>query len=139
MLFIILGIGMFVLIAYMIYAYYVKPRMHPKFIANKEFHQPTQELKEVNMILFYTEWCPHSQRALKVWNTFEGKHRGLTINGHKVQFVKYDCDKHEDKADEFNIQGYPTIKLVKENGEIIEFDAKAEEETLMEFLQTTLN
>lgn len=138
MLFILLGIGLFVFIAYWIYKYYIYPRHSIDYVTNKEFAQPITN-KSVNIILFYTEWCPHSQKALKIWNEYEQKNRGKIINGYSVKYIKYDCDKNESKADEYNIQGYPTIKLVKENGEIIEFDAKPEKETLDEFLNTTLN
>jgi thioredoxin-like negative regulator of GroEL len=48
-----------------------------------------------------------------------------------------DCDKEAALAEKFNVQGYPTIKLVKGN-QVIEYDAKPEKDTLMEFLHTSL-
>jgi len=42
-----------------------------------------------------------------------------------------------DLANKFNINGYPTIKLVKGN-QIIEFDSKPEVKTLETFLSTVL-
>jgi hypothetical protein len=37
----------------------------------------------------------------------------------------------------YNIEGFPTIKLLKD-GQIVEFDAKPTRETLNEFLNTVL-
>ena len=38
---------------------------------------------------------------------------------------------------QYNIEGYPTIKLIKDN-EVIEYDAKPDKDTLQQFLQTVL-
>ena len=62
--------------------------------------------------------------------------------GYKLSFEKINCT-NEDDADvksiqtQFNIEGYPTIKLIK-NNEVIEYDAKPDKETLNQFLQTVL-
>ena len=39
--------------------------------------------------------------------------------------------------EKYSIEGYPTIKLLKDN-EVITFDAKPERATLEKFLQTVL-
>ena len=38
---------------------------------------------------------------------------------------------------QYNIEGYPTIKLLKD-GQIIEYDAKPSKDTLNQFLNTVL-
>ena len=38
---------------------------------------------------------------------------------------------------QYNIEGYPTIKLLKD-GQVIEFDAKPTQKTLDQFLNTVL-
>ena len=65
------------------------------------------------------------------------KYEGKEINNTRVHFKYIDCEKNEDLADKYKIEGYPTIKLVKDN-EIIEFDAKPREESLTQFLHSTL-
>jgi hypothetical protein len=37
----------------------------------------------------------------------------------------------------YNVEGYPTIKLIKD-GQVIEYDAKPSKETLTKFLNTVL-
>jgi thioredoxin-like negative regulator of GroEL len=48
-----------------------------------------------------------------------------------------DCDAEPAVAEQFNIEGYPTIKMVKD-GEVIEFDAKPEEDAIIQFMNTVI-
>ena len=59
------------------------------------------------------------------------------LNGKTLNFKEVDCEKNESKADQFNIEGYPTIKLVKGN-QVIDYDAKPEMKSLTEFLKTSV-
>jgi thioredoxin-like negative regulator of GroEL len=59
------------------------------------------------------------------------------VNGRQITFIDVDCDADTATAETFEVKGYPTIKLVKD-GQVIEYDAKPDKDTLMEFLQTTV-
>ena len=59
------------------------------------------------------------------------------INGIKVFFRQVDCDEEGEIAEEYKVENYPTLKLIK-GDEIIEFNAKPEADILEEFLQTVL-
>jgi hypothetical protein len=69
------------------------------------------------------------------------KYDGKTINGYKVNFTEYNCTKEspeiDNLLDQYKIEGYPTIKLVKD-GQVIEYDAKPTESTMTQFLNTVL-
>ena len=54
----------------------------------------------------------------------------------KINFYEVDCDKDTDTADKFNVKGFPTIKLVRGN-QVVEYDAKPDKKTLMEFVTTS--
>ena len=88
-------------------------------------------------MLFGVSWCPHCKKAKPIWDAMKKKYEGKEINNTRVHFKYIDCEKNEDLADKYKIEGYPTIKLVKDN-EIIEFDAKPREESLTQFLHSTL-
>jgi len=128
-------------ISYFAYNKYVSPLFNTKdYIENNELNiADKNEVQDVNLIFFYTEWCPHSQKALEVWKEFKSEHDNKVFNKYQVRMQEVDCDKDEDRASEYNITGYPTIKLIKSKDEIIEFDAKPEKRTLLEFLNTTLH
>jgi len=51
--------------------------------------------------------------------------------------VPVNCEEDKQTADRFDVEGYPTIKLVYGN-KVIEYDAKPDLDTLKEFLSTSL-
>lgn len=130
-------VALFIGVAVYIYNAYVEPRLNPSYVANKEFSDDTANAKEAELMLFYTEWCPYCKKAKPVWNEIKEKYENELINNTRVFFKEIDCDKEEGLADQYNIEGYPTIKLLKD-GQIIEYDAKPNVENLEKFLHTTL-
>ena len=52
-----------------------------------------------------------------------------SMNEHKIEVEKM--------MNQYNVEGYPTIKLVKD-GQVIEYDAKPSSETLRQFLNTVV-
>lgn len=135
-LYIALAVVAFLTIGYYVYSSYVQPKINPAYIENSEFVQEGPP-KEVELFFFYTEWCPHCKKAKPQWAKLKEEFENKTINNTSIIFREVDCDKEEKIADEFNVEGYPTIKLVKDS-EVIEYNAKPEYETLMEFLHSTL-
>jgi thiol-disulfide isomerase/thioredoxin len=119
-----------------VYMNYVKPRVEPNYVENSEF-QKTNNNTEAELYFFYTTWCPHCKRAKPEWESLKSEYESKTINGVKVLFKGVDCDKEEDLANKFGVEGYPTIKLVKD-GQVIEYDAKPKKDTLVEFLEQAL-
>lgn len=59
------------------------------------------------------------------------------VNGVTLRFIEVDCEQDAGTADRFNVKGYPTIKMVKD-GQVFDYDAKPNVETLREFLETSL-
>jgi thiol-disulfide isomerase/thioredoxin len=93
--------------------------------------------KYVDLYFFYTEWCPHCKKAKPEWSKLVNSLENKKVNGYTVLFKSVDCDKETDLAEKFNVEGYPTIKLVKD-GQVIEYDAKPEFDNLNQFLETVL-
>jgi len=136
---IILVIGFIISVAgYWVYQKYVAPRMSPSYVANKEFIQSGETIQgtqEAEVILFYTTWCPACKKAKPIWNQVKEEMNGKELNGKEIIFREVDCDKEEALADKFNIEGYPTIKMVV-SGNVIEYDARPDVDTMIEFIQT---
>jgi len=91
--------------------------------------------KNAQIYLFKVDWCPHCKTAKPVFDEVEKELNGRPINGYTVSFKTVDCESEPDMADKFKVEGYPTIKLIK-NGEVIEYDAKPEKDKIIEFLNT---
>jgi thiol-disulfide isomerase/thioredoxin len=123
-------------VSYYFYNNYVLPRIQPSFVQNNEFVKDDKN-SEAEIMLFYVDWCPHCKTAKPIWEEVKEKYNGKNINNTTLYFKEVDCEKNEDLADKYNINGYPTIKLVKEN-EIVNFDAKPSEKTLTQFIHSTL-
>jgi thiol-disulfide isomerase/thioredoxin len=133
---VIIGVVLLIAASYYVYTTHISPKLNPEFVANNEIVEQG-ESSEAELYFFFTEWCPHCKKAKPEWEKLVSEFEGKPINGTIVHFKAIDCDKDEATADEFKVEGYPTVKLVKD-GEIIEYDAKPEYETLVEFLHTSL-
>lgn len=113
------------------------------FSANREHNTETLENsnKVANMLLFYVDWCPHCKTAKPEWEQMKQEYDGKQINGYTVVFTEYNCTNEtpeiEDLMNKYKIDGYPTIKLVKDN-QVIEYDAKPTKSTMTQFLNTVL-
>jgi thiol-disulfide isomerase/thioredoxin len=137
---IISAIILFVCIALYYYFYHVAPSMKPKYNPNNE-HTPSTNSKEAEMLLFYVDWCPHCKTAKPAWEEIKAQYENKTINGYKVIFTEINCTEEtaevEQMMNKYNIEGFPTIKLLKD-GQVVEYDAKPSKETLNQFLNTVL-
>ena len=132
----------FVIAALFYYRYYVAPTLSPSFKANREtLDNDSSSGKTAELLFFYTDWCPHCKTAKPVWQDMKAEYQDKRINGYKVVFTDVNCtnDSHEieEMMDKYKVEGYPTIKLLKD-GQVIEYDAKPSKDTLTQFLNTVL-
>ena len=97
--------------------------------------------KEAQVLFFFADWCPHCKKAKPEWEQFKEEYDGKTINGYVVIFEEYNCTDEnsdiEDLINKYKIEGYPTIKLIKDN-QVVEYDAKPTKATMEQFLTTVL-
>ena len=139
----IVMIGLAILfVAGLIYLFMNRGKSLEAFHANRE-NVPQSEAanKSSTIMLFYADWCPHCVKAKPEWDKVKAKYDGKTINGYIVHFTEYNCTKESAETDvmldKYKVEGYPTIKLVKDN-QVIDYDAKPTEDTLTQFLNTVL-
>jgi thiol-disulfide isomerase/thioredoxin len=133
---------LFLIAALLYYRYYVTPTLNPTYKANREvLDNDSASGKTAELLFFYTDWCPHCKTAKPVWQEMKAEYQDKRINGYKVVFTDVNCTNEsnevEQMMDKYKIEGYPTIKLLKD-GQIIEYDAKPTKETLTQFLNTVL-
>lgn len=95
----------------------------------------------IQLLMFTVDWCPHCKTAKPEWEKLVSDYEGQLINGRKVEFVNYNCTQETDDIKkliaQYNVEGYPTIKLIKD-GQVIDFDAKPTEESLVQFLKASI-
>jgi thiol-disulfide isomerase/thioredoxin len=139
---IIFAILLFSILAGVYYYYYIAPKLNAKYHANSE-QVPIDDSNGNNaeILFFYADWCPHCKTAKPIWNDLKTEYENKTINGYKITFTEINCSQEtvevEKLMNQYNVEGYPTIKLIKD-GQVIEYDAKPTKETLTQFLNTVL-
>ena len=129
-----------VIFSYFIYKQYADGQT--TFYANRENIPKDQKSnKTATLMLFYVDWCPHCKTAKPEWESLKAEYDGQSINGYTINFVEYNCTNESAETsqlmDKYNIEGFPTIKLVKDN-QVIEYDAKPTKSTMEQFLNTVL-
>jgi thiol-disulfide isomerase/thioredoxin len=140
---IIAFVAIFSAISLYYYFYYVYPKVKPSYQPNKELMDGNNGSSSnvAELLLFYVDWCPHCKTAKPIWNELKTEYENKTINGYKIIFTEINCTTEtaeiEQMVNKYNIEGYPTIKLLKD-GQVIEYDAKPSKATLEQFLNTVL-
>lgn len=149
-LIILATVSLFLGLAFYVYSTYIAPKLNPDFVPNKEFIEQGDNSqgkgglgKNADLYYIHAKWCPYSKKVNPIWNKIKGELDGTVINNYSLKFIDIDGEKEEKRLSDFEstyekkIDGYPTILIVKDN-QIIEFEAKPNEETLKEFIHTVL-
>jgi thiol-disulfide isomerase/thioredoxin len=136
------SIVIFVAIAIYYYFYYITPPSKASYNPNSENNTTGMSSgNDAELLFFYADWCPHCKAAKPIWNDLKAEYEHKTANGYKIIFTEIDCSEESPEVEKlmnkYNVEGYPTIKLIKD-GKIIEYDAKPSKETLTKFLNTVL-
>jgi len=139
---IVISTILFLLIAVYYYYYNILPEMEEKYKPNNEKNNSGSESSNTaELIFFYANWCPHCKAAKPIWNDLKAEYENKSINGYKIIFTDVDCSDESSETEkmmnQYSIEGYPTIKLLKD-GQVIEYDAKPSKDTLVQFLNTVL-
>jgi thiol-disulfide isomerase/thioredoxin len=133
---------LFIIVALLYYFYYISPSLKPKYNHNSE--QGTNNSGNghtAELLFFFADWCPHCKTAKPIWNDLKVEYENKTINGYKIIFTDINCSEEsaevEKLMNQYKVEGYPTIKLLKDD-QIIEYDAKPSKEIIVKFLNSAL-
>ena len=123
------------IIAYFTYDSYIKP-MITQHKLNKEFVNKDDNSDDILVMYFYTEWCPYCKKAKPEWNKFESYVDNKNKNiDYTINLTSVNCDENKSIADKYNVDGYPSIKLLYKN-KVYDYDAKVTKDNLVEFLDS---
>ena len=136
LIFVVFWLLLTILLAYFSYTSYIKPLISEHKL-NKEFvNKNINNGEDILVMYFYTEWCPYCKRAKPEWNEFKSyvDNKNKSID-YKINLVSINCDESKNIANKYEIDGYPTIKLIYKK-KSYDFDAKVTKENLVEFLNS---
>ena len=139
---IIIAVIIFLALACFYYFYSIAPQMKAKYQPNSEHvSSDSYNGNDAELLFFFADWCPHCKTAKPIWNDLKSEYQNKTVNGYHIVFTEVNCSEEtaevEKMMNQYSVEGYPTIKLLKD-GQIIEYDAKPSKETLTQFLNTVL-
>ncbi len=130
----------FGLVGYYGYNKYAKPMI--KTDETKDVANANRRNKAADIYFFHVDWCPHCHAAADPWKSFSDEYDGREVNGVIVKCHAINCTDETPEITEYmatyNIESYPTVKMVLGDGTVVEFDAKIEKKSLAEFLNTVL-
>ena len=134
-----------ILLSVWCYYQYAKPIISIDAVNDKNIpNNGTNE--EVSFYFFNVDWCPHCIKAKPEWKKFCQRHNGEEYNGYIISCAGgengTDCTNSDDPTvidtiQKFNIEHYPTLKMVK-GSTIIDFDGKITDENLETFISSIL-
>jgi len=130
-----------IFISISIYFYVSKFKDNFKYNLENKTDNNNNKTSQAELMLFSVDWCPHCKKAKPIWEELKQEYENKTVNGYTIIFTDIDCTNENPEIEKiinkYKIEGYPTIKLLK-NGQVIEYDAKPSKATLEEFLNTVL-
>lgn len=91
---------------------------------NNLVSKPNPNDNEVVLVLFYVDWCPHCVSTKPEWSNLVNNLNNKEVNGVNVKVNACNAEgsaAEKEFASENNVQGYPTIKLIK-NNEVVEYN-----------------
>ena len=77
--------------------------------------------KTATLYMFGTSWCPHCKTAKPIWDDYVSNNENLKVGNYDILFKSVDCDAEKNIADKFDVKGYPTFKLERGPGDVVEF------------------
>jgi thiol-disulfide isomerase/thioredoxin len=128
----------FITLVIYLYETSLKEIINQKYVANKEFIDYKPQGGTI-IYYFYTDWCPYCKKSYPEWSAFKNYINKNLIYDlcYNIIFKEIDCDEEPAIANRFNVEAYPTIKILH-NDTIYTYDAKPNEQHLIEFLDGTL-
>lgn len=114
----------------------ISRKMSNKLSDNTEMKPNLKPEKgECVVALFYADWCPHCthfkpdyKKAMAQLNGKMGK------DGKKLRLEMVDCDAHKELGRKYDVSGYPTVKIIKDDGTQVEYGGERTFEGLRKYL-----
>ena len=125
---------------------YVGKYSYNNFIVEKKATKQFQDVantetdgKDVEILFFSADWCPHCKTAKPEWNAFKSMYNNKRIRGHNIICVDVNCTEETSEIsklmNEHDIDSFPTVKM-SIDGESIDYEARITTHNLEKFIET---
>lgn len=117
---------MLFIISRFIYYKFVLPKINKNTFSNTSNANVRDE--NIDIRFFNVDWCPACVKTKPEWNKFVDKYDNKKLNEFKIKCISVNCTNNKDPLiidtiSTFNIEHYPTVKIVK-GKETIDYEGK---------------
>ena len=134
---------LFVVVLVAVALFYIYRENKTNLLENFESHnlnnlvsKPNPSDNEVVLVLFYVDWCPHCVSTKPEWSKLVDNMNNKEVNGVNVKIQGCNAegsDLEKEFANENDVQGFPTIKLIK-NNDVVEYNGARNAEAMETFV-----
>ena len=107
---------------------YIKYKTNYTALKNKINTQMGGQPKKDKLYFFKANWCGHCNNFKPIWSQLENSNLK-----NKVEFITLDSEVNKNEMKKYNISGYPTIILKKEDKHI-EYEGERSINAIEKFL-----
>jgi thiol-disulfide isomerase/thioredoxin len=132
-------VAVFSVATYFAYTTLVKPRMAFYENFGADISNDNGRPSEATLMGFFANWCPHCKTAAPVWNSFTDGMKAQPTGKYLLTAETVDStDGSDARIQQYAVNGYPTVLIVKDGGQVVRFEGKITPEALKSFVTTTL-
>jgi len=85
---------------------------------------------ELTLVEFYAPWCGHCKALAPEYD------RASILLSGQSSLAKVDCTEHRDLCEKYEVQGFPTVKLFRNDGsEPVDYDQARKAEAIVTFMK----
>ncbi|CAH1107569.1 unnamed protein product [Psylliodes chrysocephalus] len=99
-------------------------------LTDSNFKQQLQK-NDIVLVMFYAPWCGYCN---KMKPDYFKAAKDLSAKGYPQCMAMVDCTENPTISDEYNISGFPTLKLFKNGKFVMDYTGKRTHEDLKEFV-----
>ena len=92
------------------------------------------ETGKLKIVKFYAPWCGHCKAMADDWNKFEQTHHTKQVGGNTVLILSVNGDDQPEICKKYGVNGFPTIKAFRGDGQVAEFNKERSVDGFNQFL-----
>ena len=97
---------------------------------NEGFNNSLTQADKCVLVLFHADWCGYCKKFMPTWNKAQS-----TLQSSDVVLKDFEADADKEVMKENGVSSYPTLKMFKKNGEVIEYEGDRSLEDLDRFIK----
>ena len=90
---------------------------------------------KLKIVKFYAPWCGHCKAMADDWNKFEQTHHTKQVGSNTILILSVNGDDQPEICKKYGVNGFPTIKAFRGDGQVAEFNKERSVDGFNQFLK----